>query len=347
VGGRNSDSSLDEEEEHLNEQDNSSERLSCNHWMLVVGFIFLVAISQHEDVGVEKHRAERVRIAYDIVNLAIDAFKLVPQVEDGKWPMPMQLREIGGNTKDAIAFLSFGSKDNWLDQQRMVFEKEAREFVNSIYRLADMCASYSQGQHSACTQIRTDIILLNGAFCAGDYEEVIRVSKVIFTKAREAADDTRLMRDLLGNLIGRSDNLRYVSRTLAQASNRAVATKSTELARLEGSSLLWQWWNYAQFRAELASIHGETEYMGFIIKIANATAEGLKQFQPAMYAHKDMLDSYQRRQDDLVAKLEEHLRTNIPDGKPNSEECRRYHMMTKVFLTDLDMWDELRSTFLL
>lgn len=79
-------------------------------------------------------RLARVKLAYDVVNQAIEAFRLIPQVytspfaliatvcyfsfsflniskaNASAWPLPVQLRGIGGNTKDAIAFLSIGAK---------------------------------------------------------------------------------------------------------------------------------------------------------------------------------------------------------------------------------------------
>lgn len=54
-----------------------------------------------------------------------------------------------------------------------------------------LCISYVQGQHSACSMIRSNIVILNSAFCQGDYTEVIRIVKELYNQAREAYDDSR------------------------------------------------------------------------------------------------------------------------------------------------------------
>lgn len=97
-----------------------------------------------------------------------------------------------------------------------------------------------------------------------------------------------------------------------QIGNKAIVAHGTEIRLLEGSSGLWKWWNYEEYKRELMSLHSEREYVGYIVRVADATASDLKQFETFIYGPKDQLDEHQFAQDKLVKQLEEHLLKSIP-----------------------------------
>eukprot|EP00026_Physarum_polycephalum_P010175 Phypoly_transcript_10327.p1 GENE.Phypoly_transcript_10327~~Phypoly_transcript_10327.p1 ORF type:complete len:378 (+),score=36.86 Phypoly_transcript_10327:62-1195(+) len=296
--------------------------------------------------SIELERSYRVRLAYSIVSKSIDAFKLLPQADGDNWPAPTQLRKLAGNAKDAVAFLTMNSQDTIVNYMRDEFVKEGTDLVETLYLLADKCASYTQDQHSACGEVRDLVLFLNTAYCEGDFTKIIQLTKEMFTKVRETLDETRDMRTQLDTVFAKQDRLWKTSRSLRTMAKRALDNQIVDGEIKNDKSMIYKWWYNDQLKRELANINTESEYLGFIVSLADDTVKGLKSFEEVLFDNRDQLARHQGEQEKLVAELEGHMKKHIPSSRPNREECQKYQLMTSVFLDDLKRWDELRLEFL-